>query len=101
MHHDQHGSGVGGLEGVDDEVGGEAGGSKMSIVILPSGDGDGKGAGDGNTVGETVGDGEASTNTPAELAGTIVSRCASPLLHGPLPAVVDEKPRASLRSRIK
>ena len=48
MHHDQHGSGVGGLEGVDDEVGGEAGGSKMSIVILPSGDGDGEAVGDGS-----------------------------------------------------
>ena len=50
VHHDQHGSGVGGLEGVDDEVGGEAGGSKMSIVILPSGDGDGEAVGDGTRV---------------------------------------------------
>jgi hypothetical protein len=63
--------------------------------------GEGIGEGVGEGIGDGVGDGEASTNTPAELAGTIVSRCVSLLLHGPLPVWVDEKPRASLRSRIK
>ena len=98
VHHDQHGRGAGGLEGVNHEVGAGAGGHKMSMTI---GEGDGEAVGEGKGVGEVAGDGEASTNTPAELAGTIVSRCASLLLHGPLPVCVDEKPRASLRSRIK
>ena len=57
VHHDQHGRGAGGLEGVHHEVGGGAGGHKMSMMI---GEGDEEAVGDGDGMGEGdgLGDGD-------------------------------------------